>query len=607
MLGHGAISQYAISETSPAAGSGAISATCSASSGSSASLTGKGALAATVASTSSQTATIGGGLGSIRGDASGDNITYSTTAPSGSSHSVIFFARPRADRNTYSCPMSIDAGTTDYVYAETEVDGLVMKMWDDSGGSITGPTMSVDTWYVFAWTKNGTTINFYHATSGSTTLTSAGSMTGTTLTPTQVRMLESPWTGEWFDGDIFGVRIWSGAVLSQSELEAEMVQARANRTSNLWFEGFFFGASDLTDYSGNGRNFTGGGSLTTEEPPSGIPLFAAGGSISANVPATASQTGALTGTGALAASVASTSGQTAALSGSGALAASVASTSGQTAVLTGTGALASTVSSVTGQTGSLSGSGALSASVPATAGQTASLLASGALLASLSALAGGTASLTGRGALAASLAATGGSTASLVGTGALNAVLAALANAVGTMPGTADIAATVAASTSQTGLLSALGALAASVGAISGGTYGLTGTGALSANVGSQSGHTANLTSLSSGNMSATASGVSGLSGTLLALGALSASSAANTNTVADLGYVALAGSPGIIGASEFLSGLVDIWIGSSSETEAMERMSSYCNVVEFINGIASANEFGPTSVCEEYVEGVAS
>lgn len=606
MLGHGALSERSLSETSTAANPG-MSATCSASTGHTASLTGVGLITATVSATSSQTATIGGGLASIRGNASGDNITYSTSAPSGSSHSVIFFARPRADRDTYSCPMSIDAGTTDYVYTETEVDGLVMKMWDDSGGSITGPTMSVDTWYVFAWTKNGTTINFYHATSGSTTLTSAGSITGTTLTPTQVRMLESPWTGEWFNGDIFGVRIWSGAVLSQAELEAEMVQARANRTSNLWFEGFFLGASDLNDYSGNGRNFTGGGSLTTEDPPAGIPLFANSGSMSASVAATASQTGTLAGSGTLAASVAATAGQTAGLTGTGALAASMAATSGQTAGLSGSGALAATVASQTGQTGAIVGTGALSASVPATASQTAALSASGALLASLAAVVGSTAALTGKGALAASLAATAGSTAGLTGPGALNAVVGVVADLTGSMPGAADISAIVAASTSQSGTLSATGSMSASVGSTAGGAYSLTGRGALSASVPVQSGQTADLSSLSSGNLSATASSNTNVTGVLFALGALSATLPANTNTAADLGALVAEGSPGTIDAAEFLAGIVTIWTGASSETEAMERTASYCNVVEFINANASMGEFSPFLDCEEYVEGVAS
>lgn len=70
------------------------------------------------------------------------------------------------------------------------------------------------------------------------------------------------------NGRVSFIKAWSVA-LTQAEIQTEMHTIRPQRTANLYgFWPCFPGATErLTDYSGNGYNWTAGGTLADEDPP----------------------------------------------------------------------------------------------------------------------------------------------------------------------------------------------------------------------------------------------------------------------------------------------------------------------------------------------------
>src|SRR5690606_37514347 len=89
------------------------------------------------------------------------------------------------------------------------------------------------------------------------------------LTANTLRIGQSPWGGEWLNGRMAAVKIWTAA-LSANEIQAERDYTSPLRTSDLraWYP---FEVAETTDHSGNGETLSGGSSPSTEPGP-GIPF-----------------------------------------------------------------------------------------------------------------------------------------------------------------------------------------------------------------------------------------------------------------------------------------------------------------------------------------------
>src|SRR5690606_31777960 len=89
------------------------------------------------------------------------------------------------------------------------------------------------------------------------------------LTANTLRIGQSPWGGEWLNGRMAAVKIWTAA-LSANEIQAERDYTSPLRTANLraWYP---FEVAETTDHSGNGETLSGGSSPSTEPGP-GIPF-----------------------------------------------------------------------------------------------------------------------------------------------------------------------------------------------------------------------------------------------------------------------------------------------------------------------------------------------
>jgi len=71
-------------------------------------------------------------------------------------------------------------------------------------------------------------------------------------------------SGTWFDGRFAYVRIWTD-VLTQAQLEAEMVSATAVKTNTLYSE--IPCVSDVIDVSGHGHDWNTYGTVSYEAQP----------------------------------------------------------------------------------------------------------------------------------------------------------------------------------------------------------------------------------------------------------------------------------------------------------------------------------------------------
>src|SRR5690606_24328890 len=132
----------------------------------------------------------------------------------------------------------------------------------------TSLNMSVGQWYWVGVVKNGTTATVYRST-GTGTITSTNHSVTNSVTVNTLRIGQSPWSGEWLNGRMAAVKIWTAA-LSANEIQAERCYASRSRPANLraWYP---FEVAMNIDHSGNGETLSGGTSPSTEPRP-GIPF-----------------------------------------------------------------------------------------------------------------------------------------------------------------------------------------------------------------------------------------------------------------------------------------------------------------------------------------------
>src|SRR5690606_11939896 len=129
--------------------------------------------------------------------------------------------------------------------------------------------------------KNGDTATVYRSTGTGTVSSTNHSVTGF-LTADTLRIGQSPWGGEWLNGRMAAVKVWTDA-LSANEIQAERDYTSPLQTSNLraWYP---FEVAETTDHSGNGETLSGGASPSTEPGP-GIPFSPVeGAEVTAEIP-----------------------------------------------------------------------------------------------------------------------------------------------------------------------------------------------------------------------------------------------------------------------------------------------------------------------------------
>lgn len=208
----------------------------------------------------------------IRFDASADRLLRtSDLLDYNAAYTWMAWARIATDTNAYVAILTLNRGDdTAYETVGLNSDGTTLALqWYDgtNWGEPGGTNLTAGTWYHIAIVRTTTSqayiyLNGVQDISFSTSIASRAAAN---------RMeIGAKYTGNYdpLNGNIFAVKAWS-AGLTIDEVNLERLAIRPIRTNNLYgFWPCLPGATERdNDYSGNGRDWTQGGTLTDEDPP----------------------------------------------------------------------------------------------------------------------------------------------------------------------------------------------------------------------------------------------------------------------------------------------------------------------------------------------------
>jgi len=237
-------------------------------------------------------------------DASGDILKRTTNLPAPSAFTLCAWVRVVSVRaSQYQYFVELANGTTDagsyLVLGYNNIGAFEISTGVSSQSFASNPTTG--SWMFVALTSDGTTLRGYWSHAGSAFVTA--SITTLSFTSVQLSIGNDSYN-EYCDVEIENVYVYDAA-LTQAELEQQMYRALPVRTANLNIWSRLQISTDVTDYSGNGRNWTSGGTLASASGPPlawgapvlALPYAAAAGAIEGAVATTlAALTGAATGT-----------------------------------------------------------------------------------------------------------------------------------------------------------------------------------------------------------------------------------------------------------------------------------------------------------------------
>lgn len=463
-----------------------------------------------------------------------------------------------ADRNDYSTIFSFDnfpvgAGGTSFSF-QTQSDGTDLGLYNGSA-SVGSRTLSPGQWFFWAVTLASDERSFvwYHANQGDESLYSA-SGTLAALAGSLRHTIGNNGYSEWLDGRFAYIREWS-AILDSAELLAEMGSATPVRTTNLWASNPLLVHTDLTDTTGNGRSFTGGGTLTTEDGPD---LGGEDGpvSIDGQISSLSTVAGTLSAVGYLEGSIPGSSVLSGTLISEIAIEGSVSGESSANATLIAVGYLVSQEAGASSVSGSVSAQGTLSGSLSGTSTAEGSLFSEISIQGSVSGETDVQATLKGIAYLEGNVA--GNSvvssdplskfkiSGSVSGSSELEGTLSAVGHLSGSVEGTSSVSTlaqqpdghvsgSAAGSSSADSSLSANGYLVGSVQDTSSQQSQLRAVGSLSGSISGFVNVSANLSEVSENSISANVNGSSSVLGTLFGVGLLSGESLGTVTLTATL------------------------------------------------------------------------
>ena len=204
----------------------------------------------------------------VRTNGSGDYIRRTASLPSSTAITVAVWCKLAQIRSSSYQYWGLESGTSsaaDYsLTGFNNAGGMEITENDSSATFSSAPTSG--NWFFWAFTM-GSGANTFHGYWGYPTTATLVTCTASDnpMTPGALTIGNDSYD-EWMDATWAHVKVWD-AILSAAELEQERWTIRPQRLSNLHLWSPLWSTSDLNDYSGNGRNWTGGGTLATEDGP----------------------------------------------------------------------------------------------------------------------------------------------------------------------------------------------------------------------------------------------------------------------------------------------------------------------------------------------------
>lgn len=202
---------------------------------------------------------------SIRADTAGEYLSRTTSLPSASAFTACGWFIRRVDPNSFKSVVSLDNGGAKWIILQTGSTGdtlIVSTSGADSSDIIS--SIVNDEWIFWAVTSDGGTVNGFAARPGDINLSTA-SITVGAFTPSRLTIL-TDFANGLLSASVAHLKMYD-AVLTQTELEAEMRQIPPKRFGGLHLWNPFLSSSNVKDYSGNGRDWTTNGTLSTEDNP----------------------------------------------------------------------------------------------------------------------------------------------------------------------------------------------------------------------------------------------------------------------------------------------------------------------------------------------------
>ena len=203
----------------------------------------------------------------VRVDNNADLLKFTTqSAASSANLSVCCWVKRKVDTGTFATTIYLRNTTDSHeLWLETETGGDVAHMFDlqTTEADLTGPTLTIDTWFFLAFSRTNTSRTLYWGTESGGTLSTATD--GSTHTGSHA--VVDFWIGqdiytEGFNGEISLVRYWD-TNLSSGEMDSEWRSLTPVKTANLRADYRLAAAASATTDSGpNTLTLTSGGTLT---------------------------------------------------------------------------------------------------------------------------------------------------------------------------------------------------------------------------------------------------------------------------------------------------------------------------------------------------------
>lgn len=199
-------------------------------------------------------------------DAAGDDVGRTTGLPDAGTFTWMAWIRWDADDALINC--IFDYGPIAGEFVVVVIDGgnalsfgANALIFNATGGGLTGGSLlSASTWYHIAYVKSTSSHTVYLNGVSDISVTQAA-------TPDTHIKFGNNDVSEFFNGRLAAIKMWSGAALTQIQVQQEMRQyALVNYASQY---GFWPGLvlDDYTDYSTQGNTLTETGTVTNEEGP----------------------------------------------------------------------------------------------------------------------------------------------------------------------------------------------------------------------------------------------------------------------------------------------------------------------------------------------------
>lgn len=208
----------------------------------------------------------------VRFDAAADRLLRTAEIPSlNQTWTLMFWVYLTSDLNNFSTFVNIGSSvfaTQQYQFVGTDSNGTTI-INDRGGSSSTGINMSTARWYhiaiLYGAAANRTDVYVDGILGPQSTQSSMGDPVGARFEFGAVSTANT----DRMNGRIAFIKWWNNRILSQAEIQTEMFSIKPKFTESL--AGFWPTLAGLgersRDYSGFGRDFTEGGTLTDEQDP----------------------------------------------------------------------------------------------------------------------------------------------------------------------------------------------------------------------------------------------------------------------------------------------------------------------------------------------------